>query len=50
MASDHMRFPRSREEVRESVLENLGEDREFMTCSEVDAIISYHQELEQSEG
>lgn len=50
MASDHMRFPRSRQEVREQVLEDLGADKDFITTSELEAIVDYRQEWEQNEG
>lgn len=50
MATDHMRFPRTRAEVREEVIKNLSEDHDFMTSSEVDAIVDYHIEREQNEG
>lgn len=50
MATDHMRFPRSRQEVREQVLEDLGADKDFITTSEIEALVDYHQEREQNEG
>lgn len=48
MATDHMRYPRNRQEIREEVIGNLMPYIEFMTMSEVEAIVDYHVEREQN--
>lgn len=52
MATDHMRFPRSRNEVREQVIADLPlygfSDTQVMTTSELEAIVDYHVEREQN--
>lgn len=50
MASDHLRFPRSWKEIREEVIDFLAKDDEFVTTSEVEAIVDSIYEREQNEG
>lgn len=53
MATDHMRFPRSRDEIREQVIADLPmyglTDPQVMTTSELEAIVDYHVERDQND-